>query len=265
MTTTPSKNPGDILDASDWNTHTITADQVVGGVTDEKVKVDGSDTTTDYLNNKIVVTSAFTKTILNSSGNEQIQIGLYTALTGSITNDTPTHEKGETVNDINLSWSYNNALSVTSQSINQGIGSIPLGTYTHALTAQGLTTNKTWTLTATDGTTTINPTTTVAFYDKRYWEPNTITGPPTDGEIIAMTSEFASSRGTTKSFDCSGGKYIWICYPASWGAGTFWVGGLQVTFTLFSKTFVNASGYSTSYYCYRSNNILNGSITVTVQ
>lgn len=41
---------------------------------DQNVKVSAADTTTNYLNNKIVVSSDLSKTILNPGGNEQLQI-----------------------------------------------------------------------------------------------------------------------------------------------------------------------------------------------
>ena len=45
-----------------------------GAGADEKVKVSATDTTTDYLNNKIVVDATLTKTLLNPAGNEQLEL-----------------------------------------------------------------------------------------------------------------------------------------------------------------------------------------------
>ena len=45
-----------------------------GGGADEKVKVSTTDTTTDYLSSKIAVDDTLTKTVLNPSGNEQLQL-----------------------------------------------------------------------------------------------------------------------------------------------------------------------------------------------
>ena len=54
------------------------ADQA--GTNDQQVRITSSDTTSDFLDNKLVVTGGVTKTILNPAGNESIQLSLDTAI-----------------------------------------------------------------------------------------------------------------------------------------------------------------------------------------
>lgn len=169
------------------------------------------------------------------------------------------YEKGQTITTVNLTWSYNKE-GIESQSINNGIGALDaeLRAYNHE--GQTITTNRTYTITGNDGENDCNGSTTVAFYNKRYYgvsADDTLS----DAEILAqLTGEFSSSRVQTRTFDCSGGKYFYIVYPASWGTSSFKVGGLSFSdMNLEVRSFTNASGYSESYNIYRPNNIQTGS------
>jgi hypothetical protein len=182
----------------------------------------------------------------------------------SFTNDIGVVEKGDIVDDATFNWIFNK--TETDQTISPPLEHPAIGVRTKIYSSLGLTTESTWTLWGTDGSTTDTAYSTIHFHDKRYWTTDVNNDEPSDAEIIAMTQEFGTTRQTTKIFDCSGGKYIWICYPASWGEGTFWVSGLEVSFVNFTKDFINAHGYSTSYYCYRSLYIQNNSaISVEVK
>ena len=230
-----------------------------GGGNDEKVKIDNLDTTAERLDAKLVVGSGLTKTVLNVGGVEQLQIGLYSALTiTSFTNTVGIVEKGLTVNNVNLAWGYNSPSVVISQSLTD-VGAVTLGVYAWAFTGLGLTSNKTWTLSASDGTSNPTANTSVLFYSKRYWEPLANSGPVVDADIIAMSGqELSASRLCTKVFNCTGGRYIWFCYPAVLGLASFWVAGLEVTFNLSVQSFTNASGFTTNYNVYRSLYLQNG-------
>lgn len=168
------------------------------------------------------------------------------------------HEKGETVTSVSLTWTLNK--DITSQSINQGIGTldVELRVYTHS--GQTITTNRTYTITVSDGVNSDTSSITVAFYNKRYYgvsADDTLS----DAEILAQLSgEYSSSRVQTRTFDCSGGKYFYIVYPTSWGTASFKVGGLSFSdMNLETRSFTNASGYAESYNIYRPNNIQTGS------
>jgi hypothetical protein len=175
----------------------------------------------------------------------------------SLTNTVGTVEVGQTVDDLTLNWVINK--TITTQSFDQGIGSIDPSLRTLPLTSLGLVSTTTFTLTIGDGQNNANKSTSVLFRHKRYWGTSDQTV-LSDPEILALSNEFSTSRAQTRTFDCSGGKYFYICYPASWGAATFKVGGLAFTDMLLSQqNFVNASGHTESYYIYRPNNLQTGS------
>ena len=65
----------------------------------------------------------------------------------SFTNTTIQVDKGNTVTSTTLNWTYNASTdAVKHQSINQGVGVIPVGTLTKALSGLTITDDFTWTL-----------------------------------------------------------------------------------------------------------------------
>lgn len=175
-----------------------------------------------------------------------------TAFTGGSTN-----EIGSTVNTVNLAWSYNK--DVTSQSINQGIGTLANDVRAFPLTGLGLTTNRTWTLSASDGTTPDSANTSVTFLPKAYWGPWPDQAPD-DADILTLTQALASSRGRSVTYDCTGGRFPIYCYPTSFGALTgVTVGGLAFSdYTLDTISLTNAQGYTQDYYLFYFNGIQTG-------
>lgn len=173
------------------------------------------------------------------------------------------NEIGVTINNVNLAWSINK--TVVSQSFNQGIGAIDPALRALNLTAQAITTNRTYTLTASDGTTPDSASTSVLFFNKRYWGVSADTDLD-DAEVISLSSELATARQQTRVFDCSGGRYFHFAFPASFGTPTFRVGGLSFTdMVSVTRSFVNASGHAESYQLWRCGSIQTGSaITVEV-
>lgn len=187
------------------------------------------------------------------------ELRLYVAPTVSLSGGS-TNEIGSTVANVALTWTCNKSMTtrVLSAPVPTGDrdrGAGQNGSYTH--TGANLTTNTTYTITVGDGVNTAQGTTSVNFRSKRYWGTSASTS-LNDAGILALSGELATSRG--KSFTQNGnGQYIYYVYPASWGAATFTVNGLLNTdWTLTTQTHVNASGYSTSYYVYRTNTIQNG-------
>lgn len=179
----------------------------------------------------------------------------------SFTNDVGTVETGSSVSSVNLAWAFNK--TIVSQSINQGVGALPAAQ--RAATASGpFVSSTTFTLTASDDhANACNGNTTVSFMQKRYWGTNSAAS-LSDVQVRALSSEFASSRAQTKTISPSA-EYIYFAYPASFGAAAFTVNGLPNTdWTLVTRAFVNASGYSESYHIYRSNNVLTGTYQVTI-
>ena len=163
-----------------------------------------------------------------------------------------TYEIGRVIESVTLNWSWNKA--ITSQSLNQGIGSldISLRTYTYST---AISTNTTFTITGSDGTTTKSASTSVNFLPKRYWGTTT-TPTITDSQILGLSSELASNRQQKRTFNCSGGKYWWFVIPTSYcnGIGFKDGNGLAVTLPascIETRTIVNSQGVNTQVNIYR--------------
>lgn len=169
-----------------------------------------------------------------------------------------TYEIGQTINTVNLSWNINK--SVISQSINNGIGSIDPSLRTYVVSNANLTSNTTYTLTVNDGQQSASRSTSVNFRYRRYWGVNA-SQTITNEQILQLSSEFATNRQQTRTFDCSGGKYFYLVIPTSFCSGiSFKVGGLSFSdMNVQTIQFTNASGNTSSYNVYRPNNIQTGS------
>lgn len=172
-------------------------------------------------------------------------------------------EKGQSIASVVLSWSLNKTAATLSMT---GYTGSPILTTDTSATANGpFSTDKTWTLNVDDGSG-HNPghgasaSTSLVFRDKRYWgvSPNTSL---TDAEIIALSSEFSTSRIKDVIYNATGGNYIYYAYPASFGNFTaVKVGGLAFSdYTVTLRNFTNASGYASQYNVVRINNIQTGS------
>lgn len=181
---------------------------------------------------------------------------LYVAPTVSISGGG-NYEIGSTRATTVLTWVWNK--TIVSQSLNQGIGSLDLALRTYTYDTP-ISTNTTFTITGTDGTTQKSASTTVNFMPKRYWGVSAKTS-LTNEEIIALSSELSTSRQQTRTFNCSGGKYFYFAIKTSYCSGiAFKVGGLSFSDMLVeTRQFTNASGYTDSYNIYRVNNIQTGS------
>jgi hypothetical protein len=190
------------------------------------------------------------------SGTVDYILDIINPLTGNISNNQGTKEKGETVTSVLLNWSWSKA--ILSQSLNNGIGSLlpAVVSYLHTST---FTTDRTYTITGSTISQSANASTSVVFRQKRWWGTDpTVT--PVDATIFALANnEFSSSRN--KSFVINGGgQYIYYAYPSTFGAATFTVNGLLNTaWTLFVISHTNASGFTENYNVYRTNTIQNGS------
>ena len=122
-----------------------------------------------------------------------------------------------------------------------------------------------FTLNASKGSSTATSTKTVTFLNRRYYGVNSGTS-LSNSDVLALSKEFCPVRANTHVYDCSGaGTYIWICYPASFGEALFYVGPYETTFVETVQDVTNDSGFTESYYCFRSLNLQHGpDITVEV-
>jgi len=189
-------------------------------------------------------------------------------------------EVGATITNLILNWSYgpSNTNPDTSQSINQGVGTIAnnLRTANTGVVDTLTGASKIWTLTTNHLSNIYTANTTINFRRKIYWGISTNAslgaGPISvfNGALTGFSSELATSRLTTKNFDCSGGRYIYFIYPASFGTNNpnpHWsVNGFPVTLSnVNTVNLTNAFNNDTvSYIVQRSTNLLYGS-SINVQ
>ena len=98
---------------------------------------------------------------------------------------------------------------------------------------------------------------------KRFWgvSPNTAVE---DAEILGWSSEIASSRSKSVTYDCSGGRYFYIAYPTAWGdMNNTKINSLSWNdWVLVKRDFINQYGVTIPMNIYRSFNLLNGTVTV---
>lgn len=180
-----------------------------------------------------------------------------------------TVEKGSTVQTLNFSYSFNK----TPTTLKLGTENLtPSGTSTQK-TELSVTSDTTYTLTATDSGSYSNPaasaskTATLHFYDKIHYGVAEVPSAYNDSFLLTGLSnhDLASGKGKIFTVNATSGKYIFFALPTAMGTPNFNVGGFDGGFTKaaeFSHT--NASGYATTYAVYKSDNAGLGSTKVTV-
>lgn len=169
----------------------------------------------------------------------------------SFTKNTGTTELGDTVDEVTLTWETNKApaaLTLDGESLDPE-------TVALTLTGLGLTTEKRWTLIATDERgATDSGSVTQGFNNRAYYgaaaEPETIDS----AFLLTLQSVLTGTRKRTVTVTAAEGEHIWYAVPARLGACTFKVGGFEGGFVMVTDfDFTNALGYTESYYVYRSN------------
>ena len=185
----------------------------------------------------------------------------------SFVNNLNSLEIGQTATSTVLTWVLAGT-TPTNQTLDQGIGSVAVGTLTYTDTAH-YTSSRTYNLTTTDGHTSPTAATSITFYSKEYWGASSQTASTiSDAQIIALgNSAFATTRVISPTpIITTASNYIFICYPASFGAATFTVNGfLDGGWTLVTRSFVNSSGGAVSYNIYQHTLPTVGNFSVLIQ
>lgn len=191
----------------------------------------------------------------------------------NFTNNRSVLEKGESVgptgtySNMTFNWVYSRDPD-TSQSINNSVGAVApvsLRTKLHN-PLSNINTDTTFTLTAVDAMTNYTANTGVNFQSKRYWGTSASSDPSGVATYTNLASfldtvnqEFATTRQTTKIFDCSAGRYWYFFFPNSWGTASpeVMIGPFPVILA-YSNTlsFTNFSGHTETYRIYRSDNLI---------
>lgn len=123
------------------------------------------------------------------------------------------------------------------------------------------TTTTTYTLVASDDQTESTKTTTVTAANQIYW------GAATDTSTVTSLANktLSNTKGRTITVNAGSGKYIIYALPKRLGTVTFKVNGFDGGFSApEEKNLTNASGYSETYYVYKSTNSGLGDTTVVI-
>lgn len=182
-----------------------------------------------------------------------------------MTPSTTTYELGQSVANVALSW----ALSKTPVSLTVNGTAIDASATSYTDT-NTYTASKSWTVKATEAdekAATATRTASINFYNGVYYGVSSNGSIDTEdsAEILAFTKNLRSGKLTSFSVNAGDGEYIYYCLPKRMGTCSFKVGGFDGGFTLQSEgSFTNASGYTETYYIYRSDNAALGSTSVTV-
>lgn len=168
-------------------------------------------------------------------------------------------ENGAKLTSITFEWTYNKP--IVSQSFNNE--GLPLDQRRYIYN-QTITSNKEFKLFATDERKTFTRTISFQFRNGRYWGTSSNLSLENE-DILELQKELSTGRGKTFTVNANEGEYIYYCYPMSWGAANFSVGGFTGGFELVGNiNFRNSLGHAEMYYIYRSTNHSLGDTVVTV-
>ena len=177
----------------------------------------------------------------------------------SFKSDHGVNELGSTVSKTIFSWATNKAPT----SISASFGSVKT-TDTSFTYATPISKDASFTVTASDGKTTVSATTKVAFVNGVYY------GAAAETEITSvfikkLTRSLQTTKAKTATITAGAGQYIWYAIPSRYGTPSFNVGGFDGGFSkVRTIDFTNASGYTESYDVWRSDNSGLGATTVKI-
>ena len=182
----------------------------------------------------------------------------------TMTPSTTEYEIGQSVSDIAFAWTYNKNM------VSQTLTDCTLADETvRSATASGpYTSNKTFTLSASDGQNSTSQSKSISFKHKVYWGAASEPSEFTSEFILALTGKkFATNYKGSYNMNLGEGQYGYLAYPSSWGNVTsWWIAGFEVeTYDCGTISFTNASGNTTTFRITRTSQPSLGNITAEVK
>ena len=182
----------------------------------------------------------------------------------TMTPSTTEYEIGSTVNEVVFNWSYNkDVVSQTLTDCTLADETVRTATYSTPISS-----NKTFTLNASDGEKSVSSSKSISFKHKIYWGSSSTTEDFTSAFILALSGKkFATSTKGSYSMNIGSGEYGYLCYPSTWGNVQSWfIGGFETTTEdCGTIAFTNASGNTTTFRITRTSRSGLGSITAEVK
>lgn len=185
---------------------------------------------------------------------------LYKAITiNNFSISKSTAELGEKLIGLILNWSYNKT------PIYQKLDNVLIDNELRKYTIEKeISSNTSFKLEVSDGKTTVNKTTSINFYNGRYYGVSNSETYDSDF-ILSLNKTLTNSRACNFTVNCGPGQYIFFAIPTRFGTPTFTVGGFSGGFNKINTiSFVNKFGYSESYDIWKSTNSNLGNTTVVV-
>lgn len=184
---------------------------------------------------------------------------LYVPLTINLSCNRGIVERGEVLTSLTFNWSYNK--NIVEQIFEGEILDSSLRRYDYT---NPVSSNKTFKLTANDGKNTVSKTTSITFYNGRYWGVSSLEEYDSDF-IKTLNKELNESRAKTFTVNCENNQHIFYCIPSRLGTPTFTVGGFSGGFyKVDTIQFTNSYGYVENYDIWKSTNNNLGNTTVVV-
>lgn len=175
-----------------------------------------------------------------------------------------TYEMGRQINSVTLSWNLNK--TPTSQSIN-GIGTIANDVRTITIDEPFVNVNKTFTLTVSDGETTVSSSKSFKFAPNIYWGSASLEE-EYDSEWVQdlSTKALKSSASGTYEMTVANDEYGFFVLPSSYSfSGVVKIGGFDTELALVDEVSVtNQYEYTQNYKIYRTGQKSLGKITMIV-
>lgn len=177
---------------------------------------------------------------------------------------TTDYEIGQSVNNLSFNWSYNK--TIKTQSLTDAtLADETIRTYNWS---GNLTSNKTFTLSASDGENSVTANKSISFKHKIYVGAATLPDEFTSEFILNLEKKsFATTYRGTYNVNAGAGKYAFVACPASWnmpnnckigGFGTDLIDCGTIAFT-------NASGNTTNFKIVRTSQANLGSISMVFE
>ena len=216
----------------------------------------------EYINDAISVTN------VEDALNKLIADYYYVAPSVTSFTATPaggTYEIGSTITaPITFNWSYNK--DITTQTLTDCTltdNTIRTATYNTDITS-----NKTFTLSVSDGTKTATKSIAYSFTNK-VWYGSAAEGTYDDAFILGLaTGKLQTSKSGTYTVTVADREYFFIAMPQSYNNSdtlTGKIGGFETDFSKVSTvSHTNASGYATNYNIYKSTNASLGAISFII-